>query len=650
MQTRKKVLIGQLGAHGDCLYATTIARQVKHDYPDCHLTWAVGTICRSILDANPYVDDIWEIPLANRTEMNDVWYSFEREARHLLAKGEYDEVILTQIQPGNLQNFDGTVRASILRAYPSRLTVPVTPVVRLSANEVARVKRFLEANNIPEDGRIVLVECIGYSAQSFVTPDFAKEFARKLLVNEPNVYVMLSSHMTIESDHPRIIDASCLSFKENAELSKYCSLLVGCSSGISWLCTSDWAKPLPQIQLLKKGTSVYASMVHDHEYFNLPTGHLIEMTDCTSETVANCVQTILSHGFKVARNQYHTIIPLRFEFYGDFLFSNLLSRRVSSLLNYRKALLSIWVTLKRYGINYNLIKNIAKVLVKTAAQYMPSLASCKSLAKRAVANIAASCGYEIRRIRPLSEQPNIDIGLQQPIRNSIQSALNQIKDIGFVAATVIDIGAANGTKPLCDAFPKAHHVLIEPLIENKPQLEKLVNELESAELIIAAAGIKSGSATLHVHLDLDGSSLYLEREGGGVNGRPREVPLISIDEIVNCRQLSTPWLIKIDVQGAELDVLRGATESLKEAEVVILEVTFFDYFVGAGQFHEVVLFMSERGFVVYDIVDPLYRPIDNALSQVDIFFVKNEGMFRKRHIYATVEQRAKQDRVFIDGR
>ena len=64
---RKRFLIGQLGSFGDCLFATTVARQIKNDYPDCHLTWAVGSIYRSILDGNPYIDDIWEFPLSTGT-------------------------------------------------------------------------------------------------------------------------------------------------------------------------------------------------------------------------------------------------------------------------------------------------------------------------------------------------------------------------------------------------------------------------------------------------------------------------------------------------------------------------------------------------------------------------------------------------------
>jgi hypothetical protein len=54
--------------------------------------------------------------------------------------------------------------------------------------------------------------------------------------------------------------------------------------------------------------------------------------------------------------------------------------------------------------------------------------------------------------------------------------------------------------------------------------------------------------------------------------------------------------------------------------------------------------MKSLGFVANDISELQYRPLDNALSQVDIAFVKERGLFRQRHFYATPEQRETQNR------
>jgi hypothetical protein len=54
--------------------------------------------------------------------------------------------------------------------------------------------------------------------------------------------------------------------------------------------------------------------------------------------------------------------------------------------------------------------------------------------------------------------------------------------------------------------------------------------------------------------------------------------------------------------------------------------------------------MRSRGFVVYDLLESLYRPLDGALSQVNAVFVRRESVLRRHHYFATREQREEQDR------
>jgi Methyltransferase FkbM domain len=86
--------------------------------------------------------------------------------------------------------------------------------------------------------------------------------------------------------------------------------------------------------------------------------------------------------------------------------------------------------------------------------------------------------------------------------------------------------------------------------------------------------------------------------------------------------LAGPYIIKVDVQGAELQVLAGAQRTLNETEAVILEVTLLGMMIGGPQVYDVVSRMKELGFVTYDVFGLHYRPLDNALSQVDMVFVQ----------------------------
>lgn len=222
-----------------------------------------------------------------------------------------------------------------------------------------------------------------------------------------------------------------------------------------------------------------------------------------------------------------------------------------------------------------------------------------------------------------------------------------VRKLGFNPATVIDVGVAYGTFALYDTFPEANHLLVEPLEEWREALENLSHKYK-AQYVIAAAGASPGKITIHVHDDLVSSSALHEIEGSHVDGRPREVPVITLDGLCQEKGLRGPFMLKIDVQGAELNVLDGATGILEDTEIVVLEVSLFKTMSTNPEFYDVVQYMKERGFVTYDIFNFALRPLDGALSQVDIAFVKENGQFRKNHAYATPEQRVKMTQKVKD--
>lgn len=234
-------------------------------------------------------------------------------------------------------------------------------------------------------------------------------------------------------------------------------------------------------------------------------------------------------------------------------------------------------------------------------------------------------------------------------RTSLRGGLEHAKNLGFYPSAIIDVGAATGTWALYETFPKSRKILIDPLEEFEPHLNNITNKYPNSEYIIAAANKESGNVTINVHPDLVGSSLYLENEDSNVNGSPRIVAAITLDKICSERKLNGPFLIKVDVQGAELDVLRGATHILGNTEYVILEVSFFQFFTDGPQISEVIAFMKERGFVPYDMFDYQYRLLDGAMSQVDIAFVRKSSKFREFHFYAKRDQRKIQTRMIIES-
>jgi hypothetical protein len=317
--TPSKILLGHLYSFGDCLYATVVARQIKEDFPGCHLTWAIGSKWRSVLNGNPHIDEIWEVPF-NGQEASSVWVQFEREALKRKKQGDFDEVYFTQFFPSRIYNYDGMIRSSIFRGYPNPITVPVSPVLRLFPNEVDNVRQFADRCHLADIRHVLLFECAPKSGQSFVTPDFALAVSRRLVDSIPDISIVLSSNVPVVSNHPRIVDGSVLSFRENAELTKYCTLLVGCSSGITWISTSDWARPLPMIQLIKRDAVFYAPVAYDFDYWGLSTDMILEMSSSTVDGLVACIDIALKEGIYAAKLRFNENIPFSFKTYVEFLF------------------------------------------------------------------------------------------------------------------------------------------------------------------------------------------------------------------------------------------------------------------------------------------------------------------------------------------
>jgi len=89
-----------------------------------------------------------------------------------------------------------------------------------------------------------------------------------------------------------------------------------------------------------------------------------------------------------------------------------------------------------------------------------------------------------------------------------------------------------------------------------------------------------------------------------------------------------PDLVKLDVQGFELEVLSGAETTFGRTELFIVETSLFRFLPNQPLIREVISFMADRDYELYDITAHLRRPYDGALGQVDLAFVKADGRFR----------------------
>ena len=224
-----------------------------------------------------------------------------------------------------------------------------------------------------------------------------------------------------------------------------------------------------------------------------------------------------------------------------------------------------------------------------------------------------------RILSPFRERP----------QTTMCAGLRRLAKAGFQPRTVLDVGAAvGGWTEWCQVyFSKANYLLFEPLEENRQRLHGLKSVHPKLDFVIAAAGAKRGKIGFSIAPNLTGSKVADDPSGD------REVPLTTIDHEVSVRSLAGPFLIKLDTHGFELPILEGAMRTLGETEVVIAEVYNFKIGESCRRFASFAEHMEILGFRVFDVLDPVRRPGDGALWQMDFVFRRSNHPAYHRNTY-----------------
>ena len=349
MKSTQKILLVQLYSNGDCLYATAVARQIKADFPGCHLTWAIASFCKSIIAGNPFVDEIMEI---NSVAKNDIaaFRRLKKEISSWKTAGRFKEIFITHNADTNQAYYDGCIRSSILRAYPFPVTVPLQPVLRLAELEKLNTEAFVKKHQLKSYQQVILFEYAPLSGQSNMSKNDAIEIAEKITANG-NFAVILSSANKVNHLNKAIIDGSALSFRETAHLTKFCTFLLGSSSGITWVSTSEAGKLLPMIQLLNPYSNWLNAISRDFKRFKISTEEVIELIEYNNDVIAASVLSALTN-FAQAKKQYNQLIPLHFKTTRSIVYNLLCYLEFGSIFSHIK------VNREMYGNNLSFYKEV----------------------------------------------------------------------------------------------------------------------------------------------------------------------------------------------------------------------------------------------------------------------------------------------------
>lgn len=210
--------------------------------------------------------------------------------------------------------------------------------------------------------------------------------------------------------------------------------------------------------------------------------------------------------------------------------------------------------------------------------------------------------------------------------SSTAHALQVLRARGFRPNGVLDIGAYEGEFAVLarTLFPQASLLMVEPQQQKQRTLRAIAAALGGdAQVASVLLGREERTEVTFFQMRTPygstGSSIYQE---ASEHARDEvRMPMTTLDALLRPSTGRRHELVKLDVQGAELDVLAGGEQVVRAAEVLVVELSLHVVNHGAPLLAEVVAAFDRLGFAAFDLC-PLPRGQDGLLRQVDGVFVK----------------------------
>ena len=204
----------------------------------------------------------------------------------------------------------------------------------------------------------------------------------------------------------------------------------------------------------------------------------------------------------------------------------------------------------------------------------------------------------------------------------------KLKILGIEPKTFIDVGANRGmlTKTVNYFFPSCNIYSFEPIMACFYELKKLEKSILTLKTINCALSDYNGSAQFYEN-NYDYSSSLLKMNKRHVSAFPYsketsayKVSVYKLDFFGDIIKTVAPSMLKLDVQGAELKVMRGAGIFLESINYILCEMSFVELYKGQPLVNEIIDYLYEKRFVLIDLLDFRRDPKNNELLQVDGIF------------------------------
>lgn len=209
-------------------------------------------------------------------------------------------------------------------------------------------------------------------------------------------------------------------------------------------------------------------------------------------------------------------------------------------------------------------------------------------------------------------------------------------DPAWVPNAILDIGANVGCWTIRgrQLFPKTKFMMFEAFQNFTTPLAKVRHDINNKDMVDFAIEVLSSNDGNEVQFWAEGTtgnSMFPQLLGRGGRGHSDIKPVTRITKTLDTARQSSFLrderidILKLDVQGAELSVLKGATDILKEVSFVQFEASVIEYNKGGSCYFQVDEYLREHGFFLYDMGDMqrnqrLFK--SNGVGQYDSIYIR----------------------------
>lgn len=238
--------------------------------------------------------------------------------------------------------------------------------------------------------------------------------------------------------------------------------------------------------------------------------------------------------------------------------------------------------------------------------------------------------YRLDQLYDVFNYPGILKARRNGIYFNMYKMLYKIKMQGIEPNTIIDVGSSIGmfSKTANYFWSDAKIFSFEPLDTSYQKLIKLVGNNPNIELFHFALGDKREKTIIN-ESSYEYSSSILEMSDIHKNAFPyssdstkQEIEVYTLDGIFKNITITAPALLKLDVQGFELNVLKGGLNFLKNVDYILIELSFSELYKNQPLFNELYSFLNSNNFKLVDILDFSRNPNTFEMLQIDALFIK----------------------------